>query len=93
MLMRAFVQEGNVGVTVLCPRLQYFNFGGEINFSVQTLQLFLNGKHIKITTPDISPWKRVMIDISRVAADPASSRVRRGGRSVRGREVGLGQRS
>ncbi len=31
MLMRAFVEEGNSGV--VCPRLQYINFMGEITFS------------------------------------------------------------
>ena len=66
MLLRAFVEEGDIGV--ICPRLQFIIFTGEINFSLQTLQLFLNGKHGEMSPPKILPWKRIIIDINNVHA-------------------------
>ncbi len=61
---RAFVNEGEFGIT--CPRLQYIKFTGEIDFSPQTLQLFLEGKQQGIAAPNITPWKRVIIDIGSI---------------------------
>ena len=61
MLLRALIDGADIGV--LCPLLQSINFRGEIDFSLQTLQLFLEGKHGETASPDVSPWKRVIIDI------------------------------
>ena len=66
MLMRAFIEDSDVGV--LCPRLQDIKFTGNIDFSLETLQHFLDGKHSKTPTPGISPWKRVIIDIQGINA-------------------------
>ncbi|KJA29540.1 hypothetical protein HYPSUDRAFT_221402 [Hypholoma sublateritium FD-334 SS-4] len=60
-LLRAFVEEGDAGV--ICPRLQYFDFTGYMNFSLQTLRLFLEGKQGEIAIPNVLPWKKVSINI------------------------------
>ncbi len=59
--LQAFVEEGTDGV--ICPRLQDFKFSGYFDFSAETLQKFLEGKQGDITTPNVLPWRRVVIDI------------------------------
>ena len=60
--LRSFIEgEGNVDVT--CPRLQFVRFTGKINFSLDTLQLFLEGKQALFSTISIAPWKKVIIEI------------------------------
>ncbi len=66
-LLREFVEAGDTGV--ICPRLQCIHFSGECNFSLQTLQLFLSGKQEEIGTPDIAPWRKVIIDIRHVESE------------------------
>ncbi len=61
--MRAFVEETEGNVGVLCPHLQYIDFTGDIDFSLDTLKLFLEGKHGGTAIPNISTWKRVILDI------------------------------
>ncbi len=56
-----FVKEDDLGI--ICPRLQYIKITGDIHFSLQTLQLFLEGKQQGVAAPNIVPWKRVIIDI------------------------------
>ncbi len=51
-------------ILVLFVRACSTSISGEnITFSLPTLQLFLNRKHGEPTIPDISPWKRVIINI------------------------------
>ncbi len=38
MLLRAFIEDGDVGI--ICPRLQYINFAGNIDLSLETLKRF-----------------------------------------------------
>ena len=59
LLLQAFVEKD----AVTCPQLQYIKFTGKLDFSLQTLQHFLDGKDGKIVPPDMLPWKRVIIDI------------------------------
>lgn len=59
--MRAFVEGGDVGV--LFPLLQYINFRGEVDFSLQTLKIFLEEKHGWTAVQNVFPWKRVIIHI------------------------------
>lgn len=59
--LRAFVEDNGVGV--VCPCLQNFVFVGSINFSLQTLQKFLEAKQRGTTLlNDLVSWKRVTID-------------------------------
>lgn len=61
-LLRAFVEGDNTGV--ICPRLKYLNFRGNIDFSLQTLRLFLEGKQGELATKKaLLPWKRVVVSI------------------------------
>ncbi len=62
-LLRAFVEEGNDGV--ICPRLQDFAFVGKIDFSFETLRIFL-GKKQDSATPNVLPWRKVDIGIDGV---------------------------
>ncbi len=63
--LRSFVVvDGNGGVT--CPCLQFFKFEGAINFSLETLRLFLEAKQRLPVTQNISPrkitpWRMVTI--------------------------------
>ena len=59
LFLRSFVEKSDVGVT--CPRLQDFTFMGRIQFSAETLRLFLEGKQKDIYTLNIQIWKRVHI--------------------------------
>ncbi|KJA25385.1 hypothetical protein HYPSUDRAFT_214078 [Hypholoma sublateritium FD-334 SS-4] len=59
--LRAFVEKSDA--SIICPRLQYFNVMGRIDFSVQTLRLFLESKQGNIATLNLLPWKRVAVDI------------------------------
>ncbi len=61
LFLRSFVEEGDVGVT--CPRLKNFTFTGKLDFSPETLRLFLEGKQSGIAAPNIVPWKKVAIFI------------------------------
>ena len=63
MFLRAFVEESEGNAGVICPHLQYINFTGDIDFSLQTLQLFLERKHGKTAISNISTWKRVILDL------------------------------
>ena len=58
-LLRAFVGDDKAGG--ICPRLQYIRFFGDIDVSLETLQLFVNGKHGENAFPDLMPWKRVVM--------------------------------
>ncbi|KJA19021.1 hypothetical protein HYPSUDRAFT_44691 [Hypholoma sublateritium FD-334 SS-4] len=58
--LQAFV-EGDT--SAICPRLQYFEFTGNIDFSLQTLSLFLEGKQGDLAALNIMPWKKVAIDV------------------------------
>ncbi|KJA25392.1 hypothetical protein HYPSUDRAFT_199914 [Hypholoma sublateritium FD-334 SS-4] len=61
-LLRAFVEEGGIGIT--CPLLQHFAFTGKIQFSLETLRLFLETKQGKVATLNaLLPWKRVAFNI------------------------------
>ena len=62
LLLQAFVEKD----AVTCPQLQYIKFTGVLDFSLQTLQHFLEGRDGKIVSPDMLPWKRVIIDISAI---------------------------
>ncbi|KJA19052.1 hypothetical protein HYPSUDRAFT_204962 [Hypholoma sublateritium FD-334 SS-4] len=64
--LRAFVEEGDSGV--LCPRLQTFDFAGNVNYTPQTLRLFLESKHGEIDMPNVLPWKRVLISTREIKA-------------------------
>ena len=56
MFLRSFVEvDGDAGVT--CPSLQFFKLEGAINFSLETLRIFLEGKQRLPVTQTISPWK------------------------------------
>ncbi|KJA19048.1 hypothetical protein HYPSUDRAFT_204958 [Hypholoma sublateritium FD-334 SS-4] len=70
--LRAFV-EGDAGV--ICPRLQEFQLTGMIDLSLQTLLLFLEGKQGDIPTLNVSPWKKVIIDISGIKDTEARQQV------------------
>ncbi len=67
MFLRSFVEVGgDAGVT--CPCLQFFEVRGEINFSLETLRLFLEGKQKLPVTQTIGPkkivpWRKVTIGI------------------------------
>ena len=61
-LLRAFVEEGDHGV--ICPRLQEFSLWGKCDFSLETLRVFLEGKHGDISPPNVTQWTKVAIDIS-----------------------------
>ena len=61
--LRAFVEDGNDGV--ICPRLQDFTFAGKIDFSFETLRIFV-GKKRDSATPNVLPWKKVDIGIGGV---------------------------
>ncbi len=64
--LRAFVDDAGVG-EVICPHLQQFEFIGSVNFSLQTLRLFIEAKRRGIPTSNVlTPWKRVFIDISAI---------------------------
>ncbi len=73
MLLRAFIEDGDVGI--ICPRLQYIIFTGNIDFSLETLRLFLNGRHGKTPSPDILPWKRIVIDLQGIGAKDAYKQI------------------
>ncbi len=73
MLLRAFIEDGDVGI--ICPRLQYINFAGNIDFSLETLKRFLNGRHGSTPTPDILPWKRVIIEINGIGSTDARKQI------------------
>ncbi len=61
-LLRSFIAgEGDAGVT--CPRLQFATVTGKLKFSLDTLHLFLEGKQGSCATPNIDPWKKVIIQI------------------------------
>ncbi|KJA22544.1 hypothetical protein HYPSUDRAFT_652761 [Hypholoma sublateritium FD-334 SS-4] len=64
MFLRTFVEDVNGGVGITCPRLEYFNFTGAVNFSLQTLSQFLEAKQ-RGTAPvnGLLPWERVKIDM------------------------------
>ena len=64
MFLRAFVEDVDGGVDITCPRLEYFDFTGAANFSLQTLRQFLEAKQ-RDTAPvnRLVPWKRVRIDM------------------------------
>ena len=55
--------------TSICRRRCYLStaavhqFQRKDDFSCETLQLFLNGKHNEIALPNVLPWKSVVIDI------------------------------
>ena len=54
--LRSFVQaDGVAGIT--CPCLQFFKFEGAINFSLETLRLFLERKQRSPGMENIGPWK------------------------------------
>ncbi|KJA19056.1 hypothetical protein HYPSUDRAFT_44711 [Hypholoma sublateritium FD-334 SS-4] len=57
--LRAFV-EGDTGV--ICPCLQDFQLIGMIDFSLQTLRLFLAGRQGDISALNGMPWKKLAID-------------------------------
>ena len=61
-LLRAFVAGGNDGI--ICPRLRGLNFAGDIEFSVETLRIFLEGKQGDIESTNIFPRRRVAIEIT-----------------------------
>ncbi|KJA19035.1 hypothetical protein HYPSUDRAFT_44699 [Hypholoma sublateritium FD-334 SS-4] len=58
--LRAFV-ESDAGV--MCPCLQDFSIAGKIDFSFQTLRLFLEGRQGDIAAQNVMPWKKLVIDI------------------------------
>ncbi len=68
--LRGFVEvEGDT--SVICPRLQDFKLTGGINFSPETLRLFLEGKQrsfaaLNIAPLRIAPWRTVIIDIQAI---------------------------
>ncbi|KJA19013.1 hypothetical protein HYPSUDRAFT_44687 [Hypholoma sublateritium FD-334 SS-4] len=70
--LRAFVEEGDAAVSslsdagVLCPRLQTFDFKGNVNFSLKTLRLFFEAKHGENAAPYVSPWKKVLVYIKAI---------------------------
>ena len=64
--LRSFVEQNNHGV--ICPYLQDFSFSGEIDFSIETLHIFLQGKHGDIAMPNVWPWRRVVINIKGVVS-------------------------
>ncbi len=57
--LRTFVEEGNHGV--VCPRLQKFEFIGNLKFSIGALRKLLEGKHGDILIPNVFPWRIVFI--------------------------------
>ena len=59
--LQAFVEDGNQGV--ICPRLQEFNFSGNIRFSLATLRKFLEEKEGNFLELGILPWRKVVIDM------------------------------
>ncbi len=77
MFLRSFVEvDGDTGVT--CPYLQFFKLEGAINFSLETLCLFLEGKQrlsgtLNIGTWKIAPWRMVTIGIQGIK-DPETKK-------------------
>ena len=63
-LLRGFVEERTYWKGVLCPRLQHFSLYGEVDFSLETLRIFLEGKQGDITALNAIQWRKVSIDIS-----------------------------
>ncbi len=53
---------------LICPSLQDFSFSGKIYFSIETLHLFLEGKHGNISMPNTLPWRRVVMDMMGVVS-------------------------
>ncbi len=48
---------------LLVPNCSISNSLERLDFSLQILQQFFEGKNGKIVSPDILPWKRVIIDV------------------------------
>ena len=66
-LLRSFITgEGDIGV--ICPHLQFATVAGQINFSLDTLCLFLEGKQGSCGMVNIAPWKKVIIQIQGIKA-------------------------
>ncbi|KJA22695.1 hypothetical protein HYPSUDRAFT_40795 [Hypholoma sublateritium FD-334 SS-4] len=65
-LLRSFVEQGDVGI--ICPRLQGFEITGKIDFSLETLRLFLEGKQGKNAIPNVLPWRILIINIGGITA-------------------------
>ncbi len=57
--LRAFVEQGNNDI--LCPRLQDFSLCGQVDFPVETLRIFLEGKQGEIAMRNVLPWTTVRI--------------------------------
>ncbi len=77
MFLQSFVQaDESSGVT--CPFLQFFKFEGAIDFSLETLCLFLKGKQrlsVKqnIGPSKVAPWRNVTISIKGIK-DPETKK-------------------
>ncbi len=70
MFLRRFV-EAEADAGVICPDLQHFKFTGQINFSLETIRLFLERKQRSFTMQSIAPWRiapwrTVIIDLQGV---------------------------
>ncbi len=72
--MRSFI-EGEDNVDVTCPRLQFVRFTGQINFSLDTLKLFLEGKQALFSTVNKALWKKVVIEVQGINATKTQQQI------------------